>query len=71
MEKIVPTLFSIVLILTIFYLVRLNLGEKPVLNNVKVEVKGLYEACRISGGLTKVDRDTLGRRVVICTIPLE
>jgi hypothetical protein len=71
MDKIISILFAIVLILTAFYLFKLNRGEKPFVNNVKVEVKGLYEACRISGGMTKVDRDVLGRRLVICTIPLE
>jgi hypothetical protein len=71
MDKILAVLFAIVLILTALYLFKLNRGEKPFLNNIKVEVKGLYEACRISGGTTVVDRDVHGRRVVSCTIPLE
>ena len=71
MEKIISFLFGVLLVLTIAYFIRLHTGLKPFENHIKLEVKGLYESCRISGGFTKVERDDLGRRVVICTIPIE
>lgn len=46
-------------------------GWQPFKNIITTNVTGLYEACRMDGGMSKTDRDTMGRRIVICTIPLE
>ena len=71
MEKLFQILNIVLVVLLLIIAVKIARGWEPFKNDIQFNVTGLYEACRMDGGMTKVDRDTLGRRVVICTIPLE
>ena len=58
-------------ILVVLILIKIYQGWQPFRNTIQNNITGIYEACRIEGGMTKVDRDTMGRRIIICTVPLE
>lgn len=66
-------IFSILAVSMIFFFLTLSFkllnGWQPFYKKYNIKVVGLYEACALEKGFTKVERDIYGRRIVVCVIP--